>query len=392
MPTSAATVSSAPSSSRVRVALAIALLVGGAAAAIGYVNDPVQFFRSYLVAWLFWLAISVGSVTILLLHNLTGGGWGLAIRRVLLAATGTLPYVALLFIPIVLNLIYIYEWADSEHVAHDSILQFKAPYLNERWFIIRGAAYFLIWLLLAFFLRSQARKPVPTDPDAARRTRVVSGLGLGLTGLTVTFASIDWVMSLEPHWYSAIYGVLMLVAWGLQTMAFAIVALVWWPRLNRISAKPDPQNLHDLGKLLLAFTMLWAYMAFSQFLIIWYGNLPEENVYYIRRFEFGWQWVAIALALLHYVLPFIVLLNRDIKRRGPALAAVALWLLAMRWVDMVWLVEPAFKRTGTFVPWIDLALTVAIGSVWLALFTWQLPVAEITRRVGNAARKGGSHG
>ncbi|MEX2141491.1 MAG: hypothetical protein WD894_19655 [Pirellulales bacterium] len=335
-----------------------------------------QFFRSYLVAWLFWLSISLGSLLLLLLHNLTGGAWGWVSRHILLASASTLPFVGLLFLPIAFGLLHIYEWADEAHMAGDPILAHKQPYLNPGSFFLRAGIYWLIWLALLFFVRWTSRRIYGYEIDAARRMRVTSGLGLGLSALAITFASFDLGMSLEPKWYSTIYGVIFFVGQGLAALAFTIVALAYWPAEENAVVVAGPDDLHDLGKLLLAFTMFWAYVSFSQFLIIWYGNIPEEVEWYEHRFVHGWQWVAVAIAVFHFILPFLVLLGRGIKRMTRPLATVALWMVAMRWLDTVWQIEPAFARDYMFVPWLDLAITAAIGGVWLLYFTWLIaPVA-----------------
>jgi hypothetical protein len=259
--------------------------------------------------------------------------------------------------------------------------------LNPWWFYLRAGVYWLIWLAMLFFLRLTSRRVHPPDTDASRRIRVVSGIGLGLSGLAITFASFDLGMSLEPHWYSTIYGVIYFVGQGLAALAFAIVALAHWPKLDNAHLIGAPDDFHDLGKLLLAFTMFWAYVSFSQFLIIWYGNLPEEVVWYERRFVNGWQWAAVAIAVFHFILPFVVLLGRGIKRQPKALAAVALWILAMRWLDTVWQIEPAFNRESVVAPWLDLAVTAAIGGLWLVYFSWLIaPVAVPVRSM--AAEEG----
>ncbi len=334
-----------------------------------------QFFRSYLVAWFYWWAIALGSLVLLLLHNLTGGAWGWAIRNILLAAASTLPLVALLFMPIPLfGLERLYEWADEALVMSDPILAHKAPYLNPDWFVIRAGAYWIVWLGALFFVR-RTSPAAPTSESSARRIRVASGIAIGLCALAVTFASFDYGMSLEPHWYSTIYGVLFFVGNGLAAMAFAISVLVHWPHDERAGLLMS-SALHDLGKLLFAFTMIWAYISFSQFLIIWYGNLPEEIPWYIRRTSHGWQFPAIAIALFQFVFPFLILLSRRIKREPRPLAAVALWILVIRLVDLIWLVEPAFERSGVFIPWLDVGLTALMGAVWLFVFDWQLQARE----------------
>jgi hypothetical protein len=363
----------AASKSKLQSRFALAAVVAIVAVALGwfagwYGNG--QLFRSYLVAWLFWLSISLGSLLLLLLHNLTGGAWGWVSRHILLASASTLPLVLVLFVPLALGLEHVYEWTDEAHMAADPVLAHKQPYLNAMWFFLRAGVYWLIWLALLLFVRFTSRRVYAYETDAARRMRVTSGLGLALAALAITFASFDLGMSLDPKWYSTIYGVIFFAGQGLAALAFAIVALVHWPREQNAAIIAGPDDLHDLGKLLLAFVMFWAYVAFSQFLIIWYGNIPEETVWYQRRFVHGWQWVAVAIAVFHFVLPFLVLLGRQIKRQGRPLATLALWILAMRWIDTVWQIEPEFPHDYGFVPWLDFLLTTALGGIWLLYFTW----------------------
>jgi hypothetical protein len=352
----------------------LALAVGAAGAWIGWTRAPEQFFSSYLVAWLYWAGLSIGSISLLLLHNLTGGKWGDLIRPILRTSAAVLPVMAVLFLPIVLQPQRIYEWAHPSAVEHDPILQHKQPYLNVEFFQVRAAIYFVLWFALLAMLRWQARVAPLPETVAERRFRRLSGQGLALHGLAITFASIDWVMSLEPHWFSTIFGVIWFGAWGLNALAFAIVIAT---AVARRTPKLEPyhvDSLHDLGKLLLGFTMFWAYVSFSQYFIIWYGNLPEEVVYYIKRLESPWQWVALAIVLLHFVLPFALLLSREWKRHPVKLGAVAVMLFVAQWISVLWQVAPAVEHgRPSFVPWLDLALTAAVGGVWLLAFILMLP-------------------
>jgi hypothetical protein len=352
----------------------IAIAAGAVVGWIGWTRAPEQFFFSYLVAWLYWAGISIGSISLLLLHNLTGGKWGDLIRPILRTAAAVLPLMALLFLPIVLQPERLYEWANLSAVEHDPILQHKQPYLNVEFFQIRAAIYFALWFALLALLRWQARVAPLPDTIADRRFRRLSGQGLALFGLAVTFASIDWVMSLEPHWFSTIFGVIWFGAWGLNSLAFAIVVATAVARRTPVLEPYHVDSLHDLGKLMLGFTMFWAYVSFSQYFIIWYGNLPEEVVYYIKRFETPWQWVAIAIVLLHFVLPFALLLSREWKRNPAKLGAVALLLLVAQWISVLWQIAPAIEDgRPSFVPWLDLGLTAAIGGLWWLTFMLLLP-------------------
>ena len=355
-----------------RMAL-IAGLVGVALCLAGVLGDREQFLRSYLVAYLFFLGIALGSLAILMIQYLTGGAWGAVVRRVLEAATRTLPLMAVLFLPIALGLSDLYEWARPEAVAHDAALQHKSLYLNVPFFVVRAVLYFTTWIVVATLLnRWSADQDQAADPRLSRRLEMLSRGGILLYGLTMTFAAVDWGMSLEPHWFSTIYGVLFMGGQGLSTFAFAIpvaALLADRPPLARIIGA---EQFHDLGKLMLAFVMLWAYFNLSQFLIIWSANLPEEIPFYLRRMQGGWQYLGVALIVFHFALPFLVLLSRDVKRHPRALAVVAVGILAARFLDLFWLLRPASVPGVLAVHWLDLATLVAVGGVWLWLVIGQL--------------------
>ncbi|MFO0896369.1 MAG: hypothetical protein U0836_02970 [Pirellulales bacterium] len=362
---------------------------GLALTAVGAAVDLQQFYFSYLVAWLYWLGIALGCFAIGLLHHLTGGGWGGAIRRIVDSGAFLVPIMGLAFLPLVPGMPTLYPWDRPDLVAHDPILQHKAPYLNHNFFLARTAGYFVLWtltgLIVAWRRRVYAGNLVY---DNARRLRVVSGVGLGLYGLSMTFAAIDWAMSLQPHWFSTIFGVMFVVGQALAALSFAVVVAL----ALRPGDRPTIGERHDLGNLLLAFTMLWAYISFSQFLIIWYANIPEEVTFYQVRFHGGWAWTAVALVLFHFFLPFFALLPKTTKRSSQYLIRVAGLILLMRWVDLVWLIEPVRPREGTFVPWIDLAATVGLGGVWLGLFAWRYRTLNVVVLPDDAAKMEHGHG
>jgi hypothetical protein len=354
----------------------IAGLVALVLAVLGAFLDPAQFFRSYLTAYLFWLGIALGSLAILMLQHITGGAWGVVIRRSLEAATRTLPLMALLFLPLLLGVTHLYEWANAEHVAHDSMLQQKSTYLNVPFFVVRAVIYFSVWLILTYFLNRWSAEQ-DEGADVERRLEYVSRGGLLLFTLTMTFASIDWVMSLEPHWYSTIYGILFIGGQVLSAWAFVIPVLVRIAERPPFSAYITADQFHDLGKLLLAFVMIWSYFAFSQFLIIWSGNLPEETPWYLNRLRGGWQWLGGAEIVVHFALPFLVLLSRDLKRNGPMLAAVALGVLFMRFVDLFWMIQPAFSPGAFALHWLDAVTLVGVGGLWLSQLIGQLKTRPV---------------
>jgi hypothetical protein len=352
-------------------------IVGCGLCLLGFGWYPTALFRAYLFAWLIWMGLPLGCVAILMLHHLVGGAWGVMIQRILEAGVRTLPLIVLFAAPLVFGIDELYVWARPTAVANDPLLQHKSPYLNRSFFELRGAIYMLIWLLLAYGLNRWSRQQAQTaNPEAARaatrRLQRLSALGLVLYALTVTFAAIDWGMSLDPHWYSTIYGVLFMVSQILATLAFVIVVVTQLADVEPLAAVLTPGRLHDLGKLLLAFVMLWAYCAFSQYLIIWPGNLPEETPWYLHRTQGGWQWLGLTVLIFHFILPFCLLLSRDAKRRSPTLAAISIVILGVHAVDRFWLIMPSFYPAGLHAHWLDLAAFLGIGGLWLATFLWQL--------------------
>jgi len=355
------------------------LIIGGAAAllcAAGAGVNPQQFFRSYLLGYMLWFGITLGCLALLMLQHLSGGMWGLVIRRLLEAATRNLPLMALGFLPIALGLRSLYSWAAPGDPA-DELLRHKSAYLNPTWFLLRALLYFTGWWALSAML---SRWSARDDREPSMRLRLrfqgASAAGLVFYALSVTFASIDWVMSLDPHWSSTIYGVLFMGGQGLSALAFVIaisVLLARYPPMDRV-LKPD--YLHDLGKLLLAFVMLWAYFAFSQWLIIWSGNLTAEIPWYVARLRGGWQLIGLALIVFHFALPFMLLLSRDLKRRGRPLAALASAILFMRLVDLFWMIAPNFDRQSPrlldHLHWLDVVAPVAVGGIWMWRFFREL--------------------
>ena len=351
----------------------VAGAVGLVLALVGFVVAREQFFRAYLIAYLFFFGISLGCMAVLMLQYVTGGAWGAVVRRLLESATRTLPLLAVLFLPLAFGLPHLYEWARPEAVAHDELLQHKQIYLNVPFFLFRSALYFTVWLLIARYLnRWSLEQDESTDPMITRRLEMLSRGGLLLYAFTMTFASIDWAMSLEPHWFSTIYGIIFMGAQGLSTLAFIIPVAAVIADRPPFSRVITADQFHDLGKLLLAFVMLWAYFALSQFLITWSGNLPEEIPWYLHRMRGGWQWLGLFVIVFHFVLPFIVLLSRDVKRHARALAVVALALFVMRFVDLYWFIRPSMEPAGLSVHWLDVVAPVGIGGIWLWTFVRQL--------------------
>ena len=355
-----------------KVGLAVGV-VALAGCGVGWIVSPEQFFRFYLIAYLFWGGVAFGCLPILMLQYITGGTWGAVLRRILESGTRTIPVLAVLFLPIAFGLHHLYEWSDAEAVALDPILQAKSFYLNVPFFLGRAVIYFAVWIAVMFFLnRWSMQQDEADDPDLGKYLHYFSRAGLLLYALTMTFASIDWAMSLEPHWYSTIYGILFIGGQVLSAFAFAIPVAVLLADREPLSELITPDTFQDLGKLMLAFIMLWAYFNFSQFLIIWSGNLPEEIPWYLKRGGNGWLLVSIALVFFHFALPFVILLSRDLKRNRRRLGLIALGVFVLRFVDVFWLIAPAFSPDALVVHWLDPVAVAGVGGVWLYFFVGQL--------------------
>jgi hypothetical protein len=348
-------------------------IVGAILCAIGFFISPFQFYRSYLWSYVFYVGLAVGSMAWLMLQYLTGGAWGVVIRRPSEAAARTLPLIALMFIPVLIGIPNLYQWSHPQAVAADAILRHKQPYLNIPFFIIRAVLYLGGWYFCAWFLnRWSAREDNGETPLAHRKMAMLSGPGLVFWGFSITFMAVDWILSLDPQWFSTIFGMLFMAGQGLSSMAFLIILMVLLSYRRPMSAVLTARHLHDLGKLLLALVMVWAYFSFSQFLIIWAGNLPDEIPWYLERLRGGWEFVGLILVFGHFALPFALLLSRDLKRNFPLLAGIAAFILLMRYVDLYWLVAPDFRKAAFGVSWMDFAAPIGLGGIWVAYFLLQL--------------------
>ena len=352
-----------------------AVMAGAAAtviALIGLFLDRDQFLRSYLFAFLLWTGLALGCLSILLLHHTVGGKWGMLIRRMCEAGARTLPMFFVFVIPILISLPILYPWARPEAM-QDANIRSKMAYLNIPFFVLRSIFYFAVWAYYAWRLSSLSAEQDRTgDGRLIDKMRAISAPGLVVITFVTTFAFIDWVMSLEPHWFSTIYGVMLLVGQVLMAFALVIGLVIIFSRQRPFSDFVTDQHLHDLGNMMFAFMVLWAYLSFSQFLIIWSGNLPNETPWYLRRIRGGWGWLVIALVLFHFALPFVLLLMRGVKRNADRLLRVCALILVIRIVDMYWVVEPAFYNQRVRIHWLDFVMPVAIGGWWLAAFFWQL--------------------
>lgn len=347
--------------------------VGGVLCVVGALLNRQQFFQSYLLAWLYWLGMSLGGLAWIMVHHLSGGRWGFITRRIHEVSALVTGLMAILFMPLALGLASLYPWARPAEVAADPLLLHKQPYLNGPFFLIRVLLYFILWIGIAFFLNNWSRSWDRTgSPIFGRRLRVFSGPALALYAFTMSFAAIDWVMSLEPHWFSTVFGILIVTEQALLAWCFVIIVLTqlskWEPLANVLIGR----DFNDLGNFLLAAVLLWAYLAFVQFLIMWAGNLPEEVTWYIHRLRGGWQWVAILIVLFHFAVPFAALLSGRLKRNRERLALVALLVMVIDLVYLHWLMMPAFYPGRFHLHWLDIVAPITIGGLWLTVFLWWL--------------------
>lgn len=359
---------------KIRRAQAFLLAAGTAALALGAAGlfyDPAQFFRSYLIGYLFLLGTALGCMGFLMLYHLTSGFWGLILRRLFEAASRTLPLMALLTVPLLLGLPQLYQWTSPEAVASDHYLQVKQFYLTVPFFVLRQVLYFAIWLALAYFLNKwSAVQDTRGDDAILRRLRSVSGPGILLYGITITFAAVDWLMSLEPQYYSTTFGFRLITGQAVNGLAFGISAAMLLSRFDPVAPLVTRKHLRDMGNLMLAAVMLWAYIAFTEYLIVWAGNLPAETSWFRRRFSGGWDMVAALLMALHFFVPFLLLLQRAVKHRPRLLAGVCIWLLLMRWVELLWMIGPS-RHPSFFVHWMDLLVPAGMAGIWAAAFLRQ---------------------
>lgn len=367
---------------RMRQRALFAAGIGLVACIIGIVKSPDHFFQSYLLAFMFVLGLSLGSLALLMLQHLTGGNWGIIIRRPLESATRVLAPLAVLFVPIFFGMKYLYtEWLNAPSSGEGSLSEFQRSYLTPNGFRVRAVLYFIVWGILVFLFNRWSREQDANPEDLAvrRRFKVLAGPGIIIYVFVMTFAAIDWVMSISPHWASTIYGFLFVAGQLISSMALMIAVVVLLARSGPLSGVLQPRHIHDLGKFLLTFLMLWAYFNFSQLLIIWSGNQPEEISFYYSRLNSQWGVVAVIVVVFHFFVPFFLLLSRGLKRNPNLLPCVAIWLILMRLVDLFWMTRPEFTRTALPTIW-DLAAILAAGGLWFFFFAGnlkQLPVLPV---------------
>ncbi|MGO8985885.1 MAG: hypothetical protein ACLPHI_05890 [Terriglobales bacterium] len=343
-------------------------VIGAIASIAGAFLAPESFYSAYLTGYMFWLGLSLGCMAVLMLYHLVGGAWGTVIRRMLESGMMTLPLMFILFVPILLNLSKIYKWAQPDQLAADAKLADIAhSYLNPTGIAIRYVLYFAIWIGMAYFLNRWSTEQDSIAGQSTLRFRALSGIGLVVYSFAISFAVIDWVMSLQARWISTIYGLLFIAGEALSAFCFCVVVESILAKRKPVSDYLTDTEVHDHGKLMLAFVMVWAYFNFSQWLIIWAGNLPEEIPWYVRRLHGGWENVGLFLVVFHFAVPFALLLSRQLKRKARTLVWLASWLLIMRMIDIFWHIEPAF-HPKFHVSWVLFAILAGMGGLWFAYF------------------------
>lgn len=350
------------------VALTVGL-IGLAVTALGYFTDTKQFFHSYLVAFAFWTSIGLGGLFFTMLHHLVNAEWSTVIRRWSESAAATLPLMAIFSIPVFLGMHDLYLWSHADVVANDPILTGKAAYLNPTFFIVRSIGYFVIWSFLALSLyRTSLKQDGGHSANMTQRFRRISAPGMVLFAVTISFASFDWLMSLDAHWYSTIFGVYFFTGSLLSVLSLMVLVGIYLRKQSILKDVITTEHYHDLGKLMFGFIVFWAYMGFSQYLLIWYTNIPEETVWFYHRWYSGWRWVSLLMIFGHFVLPFVVLITRAAKRNLISLGSMAVWILLMRFVDLHWLVFPTLYEHGPHLSWMDVTAMVGVGGIFVWYF------------------------
>jgi hypothetical protein len=354
-------------------------IIGLCGCLIGWFGAPRDFFVAYLFGHFYFLGLSLGSLALLMIHHLTAGDWGYAVRRFLESAVGNLPLLALLFVPIFFGLANLYPWQNRAVVAADETLRVTQIYLNPTGFVLRTAIVFAVWIIMARqLLKWSAEQDVTVSVEPTRKMRTLSGPGLVIYPVTMTFAAVDWLMSMEADWYSTMFPVLICIGQVLSALALVILLLSWAAaRSSPLGALATDKNFHRLGNLLLAFTMMWAYLAFGQLLVIWSGNLPHEISWYLHRISDGWKWIAIFIALFHFFVPFFLLLMRPVKERRRILAGIAVCVLAAHIVAVWWTIAPSFYTKHLYVGWLAPTALLGIGGIYAFAFLKNLETRRL---------------
>jgi hypothetical protein len=356
---------------RIPAIAGVIALLGAVACAILGIGNPKQFFFSWLVSFMFFLSLALGALFFVLIQYAAQGGWGIVLRRIGETVFATIPAMAALFLPVLFGLHDLYEWSHHDAVQRDALLQWKAPFLNVPFFLTRAAIYFGLWSFIALLYYSvSSRQDATGDHALSARLRRLAGPGIIVLAITQTFAAIDWIMSLTPHWYSTIFGVYFFAGSFVGFIALLSVVAAAMRQAGLLDTVISAEHLHDVGKLLFGFTVFWTYIAFSQFFLIWYANLPEETIWYKARMEGSWMTVSLFLMAGHFLAPFFYLMGRAVKRRGSTLAIGGAWLLAMHFVDLYWQIMPTLHPEGPSPSALDVAAFVTVGGCFVGTASW----------------------
>ena len=368
-----ATIPAGHSWNRIPVIAGAVALLGAVACAILGAANPRQFFFSWLVAFLFFQSLALGGLFFVLIQYAAQGGWGVVLRRIGETIFSTIPVMAVLFIPVIFGLHDLYEWSHADAVEHDALLRWKSPYLNVPFFLIRMVLFFGIWSFIAIvYFRGSRGQDTTGDPGVSARLRKFAGPAIIVLALTQTFAAIDWIMSLTPHWYSTMFGVYFFAGSWVGFIALLSVVVPAMRGARLLDTVISPEHLQDIGKFLFAFTAFWAYIAFSQFFLMWYGNMPEETIFYKARMEGSWLTVSLLLLFGHFFAPFFYLMGRSVKRNGATLAVGGAWILLMHFVDLYWQVMPTLHPEGFRPSLLDVAALMTVGGAFVATASWLL--------------------
>lgn len=362
-----------PKTSRIPLFALILGILGLILSVLAYFANSEQFFHSYLVAFVFWASIAIGGLFLTLLHYLSGAVWSVVLRRIFETFMALLPLFVIFFIPIIFGMYDLYHWTHADAVEQDALLQEKAPYLNTTFFVIRAFVFLGVWIVFSQLLyRWSLRNDQTGDASFLKKAKRLSPLGIILFAITLSFAAFDWLMSLDPHWYSTIFGIYYFSGSTLAALSLLTLFVLYFDKTGPLNSFLSIEHYHDLGKLLFTFTVFWAYIAFSQYFLIWYANIPEETIWYLHRWEGSWKYVSLLLVFGHFIVPFFVLMVRATKRNLGILLAMSVWLLVMHVVDMYWLVMPNLHHEGAHFSWIDIAPFLGIGGIFIGLLYRQL--------------------
>jgi len=344
-------------------------IIGLALSVYGWFTDSQQFYFSYLTAFVFWMTIALGGLFFVLLHHLVNAKWSVVIRRFGESLMMTIPFMLILFIPVLIGIKEIFPWSDTQAVATDHLLQQKSSFLNAPFFIVRTLVYFCVWIVLALLLNKLSmQQNVAATLEQIRKTRIIGAIGMILFAVTMTFAAFDWLMSLDPHWYSTIFGVYVFAGSFLAMLALTIFVIIVLQKCGTLTECITGEHYHDLGKLTFAFVVFWGYMAFSQYLLIWYGNIPEETIWFLHRWEGSWKILTLVLVFGHFIVPFFILFPQTAKRSKAVMTVMSIWILIMHRIDIYWITMPTLHHHGIHFSWIDATACMGIGGIFLGIF------------------------